>query len=192
MPPTRLVRYCCDVLKEQDGYGRMIATGVRWAESVKRKRRDEFEVLWKRIATASLTTEMMLSNDNDMKRRFMEHCDLKAKSVVNPIIDWSDKEVFDYYYSECKLHNPLYERGYKRIGCIGCPMAGKHRYKEFRDYPTYKRAYIRAFDKMIAERRSAGLKIIQKTGEEVFNWWMEDKNIMGQITLDDYIKKLPS
>lgn len=28
-PPTRLVRYCCDVLKEQSTPGRMIATGVR-------------------------------------------------------------------------------------------------------------------------------------------------------------------
>ena len=32
-PPTRMARYCCDVLKEQGGNGRMITTGVRWAES---------------------------------------------------------------------------------------------------------------------------------------------------------------
>ena len=29
MPPTRVVRYCCSVLKEQGGKGRMITTGVR-------------------------------------------------------------------------------------------------------------------------------------------------------------------
>ena len=29
MPPTRLTRYCCAVLKETTGNGRMIATGVR-------------------------------------------------------------------------------------------------------------------------------------------------------------------
>lgn len=33
MPPTRLVRYCCEVLKESGGVGRMTVTGVRWAES---------------------------------------------------------------------------------------------------------------------------------------------------------------
>lgn len=38
MPPTRLARYCCEVLKEGGGRGRMITTGVRWAESVKRKK----------------------------------------------------------------------------------------------------------------------------------------------------------
>lgn len=39
MPPTRLVRYCCSILKEQGGQGRYITTGVRWAESAKRKQR---------------------------------------------------------------------------------------------------------------------------------------------------------
>ena len=38
MPPTRIMRYCCAVLKEQGGNGRFITTGVRWAESSRRKR----------------------------------------------------------------------------------------------------------------------------------------------------------
>ena len=37
MPPTRLVRYCCEKLKEGSGEGRIVVTGVRWEESVKRK-----------------------------------------------------------------------------------------------------------------------------------------------------------
>ena len=36
-PPTRLARYCCEVLKEGGGEGRTVATGVRWAESTNRK-----------------------------------------------------------------------------------------------------------------------------------------------------------
>lgn len=38
MPPTRLVRYCCSSLKENGGDGRKTVTGVRWAESVNRKK----------------------------------------------------------------------------------------------------------------------------------------------------------
>lgn len=38
MPPTRIVRYCCAVLKEQEGKGRLKVTGVRWEESVRRKK----------------------------------------------------------------------------------------------------------------------------------------------------------
>ena len=37
MPPTRIVRYCCAYLKENGGKGRLKVTGVRWAESARRK-----------------------------------------------------------------------------------------------------------------------------------------------------------
>ena len=36
LPPTRLMRYCCEELKERGGKGRMKITGVRWAESARR------------------------------------------------------------------------------------------------------------------------------------------------------------
>ena len=46
IPPTRLARYCCAELKEGGGKDRFIATGVRWAESVARKKnRGEMEVI---------------------------------------------------------------------------------------------------------------------------------------------------
>ena len=38
LPPTRVVRYCCQALKEEQSNGRMTITGVRWAESSNRKR----------------------------------------------------------------------------------------------------------------------------------------------------------
>jgi phosphoadenosine phosphosulfate reductase len=37
MPPTRLMRYCCEELKEVTGDGRVVVTGVRAAESRNRK-----------------------------------------------------------------------------------------------------------------------------------------------------------
>ena len=37
-PPTRLARFCCEYLKESGGDGRMTVTGVRWAESVNRRK----------------------------------------------------------------------------------------------------------------------------------------------------------
>ena len=38
MPPTRIARYCCEYLKESGGDGRVTVTGVRWEESVNRKK----------------------------------------------------------------------------------------------------------------------------------------------------------
>ena len=37
LPPTRIMRYCCQEFKENGGKGRLKVTGVRWAESVKRR-----------------------------------------------------------------------------------------------------------------------------------------------------------
>lgn len=37
IPPTRLIRYCCSELKERGGRGKVAVTGVRWAESAKRR-----------------------------------------------------------------------------------------------------------------------------------------------------------
>ena len=189
MPPTRTARYCCKELKEGDGANRMIATGVRWAESAKRRGREVFEYVAsakdRRIAASM---EIMLVNDNDTSRRLIEKCELKAKTVCNPIIDWRDSDVWDFYWHECKKHNPLYQMGYPRVGCIGCPLAGKkERKKEFADFPTYERAYKRAFEKMLRVRsvRSSRVDPGWKSAEEVFSWWMKDDNIEGQISMFD-------
>ena len=189
MPPTKVVRYCCQVLKEQQGNGRMIVTGVRWAESVKRRSRAEYEVVGRTVKDAvRVSDEVMLNNDNDDKRKFIESCTLKAKTVCNPIIDWTDREIWDFYYSECKCHNPLYERGYTRVGCIGCPMATrKARLKEFYEYPTYERAYKRAFKEML-KRRDKSDK--WENEEDVFRWWLDDPSIKGQVTINDYLGEL--
>ena len=36
-PPLRNSRYCCSELKEPGGTGKIVVTGVRWAESTRRK-----------------------------------------------------------------------------------------------------------------------------------------------------------
>ncbi len=44
IPPTRLARYCCQILKETKTPDRVAVLGVRSAESTKRKNRDVFGV----------------------------------------------------------------------------------------------------------------------------------------------------
>ena len=44
MPPTRVVRYCCQVLKESGTPNRIASLGVREAESAKRQGSDIFAV----------------------------------------------------------------------------------------------------------------------------------------------------
>lgn len=184
-PPTRFRRYCCSVLKESNCKNRMIATGIRWAESVKRRERQVYEALAQRKKDAIRVEETMLLTDNDKSRKLFERCALKAQTVVNPIIDWADRDIWDFYWSECKQHNPLYGMGCYRVGCVGCPMAGKLRWKEFADFPTYQRAYIRAFDKMLEAIGPTKRPRSWTSGEAVFRWWMEDDNLDGQLSIYD-------
>ena len=180
MPPTRWMRYCCLELKEGGAKGRWIATGVRWAESAKRKSRGALEVLH-----SNKSKRLTLMNDNDASRMLMENCQLKGKRVVNPIIDWADTDIWEYADAEGISMNPMYACGWKRVGCIGCPLESKkERRKEFSQYPKYRDSYIRAFARMLAERTKRGLDGSWKTGEDVFHAWMEDGVLPGQMVLE--------
>mgnify|MGYP000197629797 FL=1 len=64
-------------------------------------------------------------------------------------------------------------------------MAGKNRWTEFRLFPTYERAYIQAFGKMLEAIHAGGGKTKWNTAGDVFSWWMEDQNVEGQISLSD-------
>ena len=185
MPPTRLMRYCCSELKEGGGKDRFIITGVRWAESAARKKnRGSLEVIASRKERS-----LILSNDNDEDRRLFESCQMAGKRVVNPIIDWTTEDVLDFCKAEKVNLCPLYAEGWHRVGCVGCPMAGKKRYIEFARYPAYKKAYIAAFDRMIEERKRRDMMkgfTIGDTGVDVFHWWMEDGILPGQTVLPGF------
>ena len=109
----------------------------------------------------NLQKKMRTLDENAQERLIVERCEMRASMIVNPILDWEDRDIWEFYNTECGERNPLYDMGYYRVGCIGCPMAVKSREKEFADFPTYRRAYIRAFDKMLdaihaKERRRSG------------------------------------
>lgn len=197
LPPTRLMRYCCEELKERGGKGKVVVTGVRWAESNNRKNNGgTIKILGKPKTTQKYAEEigasyevtkqggLIMNDDNAESRRMVEHCYRTTKTMVNPIIDWTDEDVWEFLnHYGCKS-NPLYECGNKRVGCIGCPMpSNKARFAGFEKYPTYKKSYIKAFDKMINHRLELGNPTNWKTGKEVFKWWMgEDTN---QLTFED-------
>lgn len=183
VPPTRLMRYCCSVFKESSGKGRMIATGVRWQESSARAKRAAYEAL------APRKEDKILVNDNDESRRLYEDCRLKGTRVTNPLIDWTDADVWQYIHDNHICTNPLYGMGYTRVGCVGCPMAGYiHRVNAFVRWPKYRQAYLHAFERMLDVRRAKGLQTdLWHNAEDVMRWWLEDPNVEGQMTMEELI-----
>jgi phosphoadenosine phosphosulfate reductase len=153
MPPTRLARYCCRELKERGGAGRRVVTGVRRAESTKRS-----------------------------KRRMVESCFQDASKVfVNPIIEWSDANVWEYIRGQGLPVCSLYDEGCKRIGCVGCPMGGtKGMLEDFERWPKYRGSYLRAFGRMLRERERRGLDTKGwDTPEDVMKWWIYGREHEG-------------
>lgn len=180
MPPTRLIRYCCSVLKETAGRNRCIVTGVRRAESVKRKSSGVVEV-----KHTDINKRIIINNDNDEKRQIVERCQMQEKIAYNVIVDWDNDTIKDYIDSEHIDCNPLYQCGFNRVGCIGCPMANKKRQFEFASYPKYRDLYIRAFDKMVEIRKLEGKDCYNwNNGVDVFHWWMQDGVLPGQMSID--------
>lgn len=165
-PPTRLVRYCCEYLKERGGENEFCVTGVRWEESRNRSiNRNAFET------SNGNKKSSILFNDNSKQRKDFEQCKLKSKTVINPIIDWTEQDVWTFIKRQNLTYCKLYDEGYRRLGCVGCPMAGtKQMQKEFAKQPKLRNLYIRAFDRMLQEHNYKKPPT-WKTGQEVFDWW---------------------
>lgn len=178
IPPTRQARYCCSQLKETVGGGRKVVTGVRWAESVRRKalhgvadiqteskklHQEASEVPSYRMNKAG---GIIFMDDNDGARRMVEQCYTKRKTTINPIVDWTDEDVWEFLNDYAKVsHCSLYDEGFTRLGCIGCPLQGRQgMIEDFERWPRYKELYIKAFDKMIANHPG---EIKVATGEPV-------------------------
>jgi phosphoadenosine phosphosulfate reductase len=195
MPPTRTARYCCKDLKESSGKGRVTVTGVRWAESANRKNNQGGITLTEKgIGSRVLEyTEnftqtnrggVVLNLDNDDARRVVEQCYRTTKTLLNPIIDWSDDDVWEFIKTENVSYCSLYDCGYKRLGCIGCPQNVNNE-EELDANPKFKRNYIKAFDRMLLEKERKGLASNWKTGEEVMDWWLHGGSDSDELTLLD-------
>lgn len=173
MPPTRVVRYCCEYFKEHGGDGRFKVTGVRWAESASR-RATRASLEYSRLRT----DRVMTLDDADDPTIDMATLPAMQHRILNPIVDWEDDDVWEFIKSNHVPYCSLYDEGFTRLGCVGCPLGGGTAQKrEFARWPKVRDNYVRAFDRMLEARREAGMPANGQasewhTGEDVMTWWI--------------------
>lgn len=146
--PRRNARFCCEYLKEHSGAGRFVATGIRWQESWRRK-----------------------------KRQMVETCRwVKGKRFLHPIIDWTTAEVWEYIRQENLPYCSLYDEGFKRLGCVLCPMTTRAQtLRDIARWPKIAQAWFRAWSRYFA-RGTEGVKRFNSP-EEGFDWWLSRKKL---------------
>lgn len=195
MLPTKQFRYCCEVLKETKGEGTLTLTGVRRAESAKRSKRNIYEVSnhkftsdsketfdeWRKEQIAQITKNTNQDQFAEQGETEIRCVNGKDKIIINPIIEWSDKDVWEFLNDVVKVeHCELYDKGYYRLGCLFCPMASiKEQRKMERDYPKYKAQYLRTIRRLRQYRNDNDLPDYYQnmTDEDVFQWWLSKKNL---------------
>jgi phosphoadenosine phosphosulfate reductase len=155
--PTRKFRWCCRLIKEAGGMGRTIVTGIRWAESTNRKSRCLLE----------------------------PHRTEENTSFLHPIICWTNEERDEYYKITGIPKISLYEQGFTRIGCVGCPQAPKKtRLMQLERYPKIAhnwRAYAdRYFDN---HPNTKSLKALGSK-DAYWNWWLSGLSVKKYLNLE--------
>lgn len=194
--PTRIRRYCCTELKETGGAGRLTVTGVRWAESARRKNsRDLIDISDKGERL------YRLNYDNAEATDIIDSCFRTKKTTLNPIIAWSDEDVWEFIKERAKIpYCKLYDEGIQRIGCIGCPMSTvRKRAWDMQRWPQYRKLYVKAISKLQEDRRTRQGrtdKWAMMSDEDYFDWWItgegegKEKELEGQITFEEWAEDL--
>ena len=169
-PPTRIMRWCCNLYKEQGGNDRPKIYGVRISESVSRAKR------WKQIVP-----------------------DRKTKQpIFCPIVYWTDEDVWGYIKSRNVPYCKLYDEGFDRLGCVGCPL-NRNRQDGFNRWPRFEKAWRKAFqrtwDKWAHIPTKQGKeRVFVRCGsaEKWFDWWMSNEayeNDDGQCVFEDMMEQ---
>lgn len=167
--PTRVKRWCCAVYKEAYGAGSVTLTGIRKQESARRAKREE------------VSTEIRGKREDYTFDEWSEHQETmvtcvhgKDKVIVSPIIYWSERDVWNFLNNIAGVpHCELYDYGYRRIGCICCPMSTeRQKIKELVRYPHVYRNWLKTI-KWLMERGYVNYHF--ESPEIGLKWWLSGK-----------------
>ncbi len=144
--PSMRVRWCCAEFKEVHGGGKVTLTGVRKSESARRAKRNEVELDNHKYSSSFDQWEQRVANADQVTACMGGG---KEKLIIMPIFYWTEADVWQYLKDRDIPHCSLYDEGWKRIGCIGCPMSSpKTKARENERWPHVKEKWIKAIMKI--------------------------------------------
>lgn len=154
--PMRNSRWCCELIKESGGFGRVCLMGVRRFESARRSH------------YADIRTYIKSKKEQ--------------KVIISPIANFTEHDVWSYIRENNLPYCSLYDEGFKRLGCVLCPFSSDTK-RELNRFSKIANLWIRACDRLVKERiennqmsrKGKPLKHKFKTGKEMFNWWISRK-----------------
>jgi phosphoadenosine phosphosulfate reductase len=154
--PTRRARWCCEVYKEgKEPKGSTVLLGIRAEESPARRKR-----------YAGFTNTH------------------KGVTTIAPLLHIDTEDLWTFIKGRKLPYCSLYDEGFKRLGCIGCPFTGaKNRRRELDRWPKFEAKWKKLFQQ-VWERRNGTLQrngkiwfgnAFFKNWEEMWEWWVSNK-----------------
>ena len=194
--PTMRVRWCCAEYKELSGAGRVTLIGIRHKESSRRAKRNEVEISSRKY---SGTLEGLDEYRQELKEKRARRKSKKdgvnitnadqeqtlgcisgkESLLISPIIHWTEEDVWEFLNKVMEVpHCSLYDEGWHRLGCIGCPMSStKQKQIENFRYPHVKRNWIKA----IKAIRDGGVFRREYIWWNIKADWMPIRNVRGLL-----------
>ena len=161
--PTMRGRWCCAEFKESAGAGKVTLIGIRHEESSRRSRRNEVEISSRKFSGTLDGLEEYRQEQKAKEARRKSKKDGvnimnadqeqtlgcihgKESLLISPIIHWTERDVWEFLNQVVQVaHCELYDEGWRRLGCICCPMSSaKHKRMEELRWPHVKRNWIKA------------------------------------------------
>ena len=182
--PTMRVRWCCAEFKESAGAGKVTLIGIRHEESSRRAKRNEVEISSRKFSGTLDELEEYRQEQKVKKARKKSQKDGvnmmnadqeqtlgcihgKESLLISPIIHWTERDVWEFLNQVVQVaHCELYDEGWRRLGCICCPMSSaKHRRMEELRWPHVKRNWIKAIKAIRNDGGYSGKNISDGTSE---------------------------
>jgi phosphoadenosine phosphosulfate reductase len=168
--PTRIRRYCCEILKEQGGIGQVVLTGVRAEESTKRSRYNEISIISRRKEHQDRRKKHTLEKIEANEHRCIKG---KDKLMIYPLLKWTQLEIWEFIKQYKLPLNPCYKT-VGRVGCMFCPFAKAKEINMYeKKYPKVKETILKSLDTFLQQHNNSNFR----SGIECYEWWKSKKNV---------------